>query len=204
MREAHGALSLKDIDLNLKVFLYLLSPNSNPSEPPPLSMDSKHETSKLIEEEPATATRRYSVTKKFVPAARKLTVAEEVGKKLARMQNKKPKEFLEICFREFDQACSLQVSELRDTFDEALVQLSDDCDMMEKNLTSLLIWKQNTTKARVDQATAERNNERKEKLNLAKWMAMFTPQDKKNTKVRFALAVGHPPPSNTPYIPIHP
>lgn len=167
-------------------------------------MDSKHETSKLIEEEPATATRRYSVTKKFVPAARKLTVAEEVGKKLARMQNKKPKEFLEICFREFDQACSLQVSELRDTFDEALVQLSDDCDMMEKNLTSLLIWKQNTTKARVDQATAERNNERKEKLNLAKWMAMFTPQDKKNTKVRFALAVGHPPPSNTPYIPIHP
>jgi len=38
-----------------------------------------------------TASRRYSLNKPFVPAVKKLTIAEQVGKKLTRMQNKKPK-----------------------------------------------------------------------------------------------------------------
>jgi len=87
------------------------------------------------------------------------------------------------------------VSELRDTFEEALVELNDNANRLEQNITALLEWKQKTCQSRVDQALKERDTERKEKLNLAKWMSMFTPQSSAGSKadevdfayIRFAL-----------------
>ena len=46
---------------------------------------------------------------------------------------------------------------------------------MGKNLSELLRWKQETCDERVAQAQGQRDEERKEKLNLAKWMEQFTP-----------------------------
>jgi hypothetical protein len=119
--------------------------------------------------------RRLSATKNFVPAAKKLTLAEETGKKLRRMQDKSPKDFLDICLREFDMAVSLQVGKMRETFDESLDDLRDKADSMERNLSLLLQWKQDTCDERVAQALEQRDEERKEKLNLSKWMEQFTP-----------------------------
>mmetsp|Transcript_9896 Transcript_9896/g.20131 ORF Transcript_9896/g.20131 Transcript_9896/m.20131 type:complete len:643 (+) Transcript_9896:170-2098(+) len=139
--------------------------------------------------------KRVSLTKKTGPITKKLTIAEEVGKKLKRMEEKPIKDFLDIALREFDIAVSLQVSELRETFDEALDELRENCRSVEKNIEALLIWKQDTCQARVDQALGERDKERKEKLALAKWMKEFTPSALANTKtdevdfafIRFAL-----------------
>ena len=87
--------------------------------------------------------KRVSLTKKVGgPVTKKLTIAEEVGKKLKRLEEKPIKEFLDIAMREFDIAVSLQVSELREAFDEALDELRENCNSVEKNIESLLIWKQ--------------------------------------------------------------
>ena len=136
-----------------------------------------------------------SSTKNFVVPSKELTVAEEVGKKLKRMENKPIKDFLDICLREFDVAVSLQVSDMREAFDGALDELRDNCDKVEKNLTALLEWKQKTCDARVAQALKQRDQERKEKLALANWMNEFTPSKYAYTQtdevdfafIRFAL-----------------
>ena len=86
--------------------------------------------------------KRMASTKRFAPPKKKLTIAEEVGKKLKRMEAKPIKEYLDIALREFDVAVSLQVSEMREAFDEALDELRENCNNVEKNIETLLVWKQ--------------------------------------------------------------
>jgi hypothetical protein len=105
--------------------------------------------------------RRLSVTKNFVAPVKKLSVAEEVGNKLRRMEDKSPKAFLDICLKEFDGAVMRQVDKMRETFDEALDDLRDRSNDMERNLSRLMRWKQETCDKRVAQALAQRDMERK-------------------------------------------
>jgi len=126
--------------------------------------------------------KRVPLQKKFAAPTKKLTIAEEVGKKLKRLENKPMKDFLDICLREFDMAVSIQVSEMRDAFDDALNELRDNATSVEENITKLLTWKQKTCQERVNQALGERDRERKEKLALARWMQEFTPSELANTR----------------------
>ncbi|GMH60943.1 hypothetical protein TrST_g8759 [Triparma strigata] len=163
-----------------------------PPSPTSQAAAPSHEEAKAILEQSRSA---MSSTKNFIQPVKKLTIAEEVGKKLKRMEDKPLKDFLDIALREFDLAVSLQVSEMRETFDDALDELRTNCDSVENNLTHLLKWKEETCQKRVKQAIGQRDQERKEKLSLAKWMKEFTPSKYATTQtdevdfafIRFAL-----------------
>jgi uncharacterized protein YqgV (UPF0045/DUF77 family) len=105
----------------------------------------------------------------FVPKAKKLTIAEEVGKKLRRMEGKSLKDFLDIALVEFDIGVSLQVSALRTTLEVSMDELGASCERIEQCVERVLDWKQETTELRVEQALMMKNDEKKEKVLMEEW-----------------------------------
>ena len=186
-----GGLTKHDLLIIAKLEPNTLPPRRPPGRPSSMPSHTSAAAKALHEEQQKS----LNVTKNFVAPVKKLTIAEEVGKKLKRMQDKSPADFLDICLREFDVAVSLQTSAMRDEFDEALNDLTSRANSMERNLSSLMSWKQQTCEAKVKQALQQRDDERQEKLNLANWMSQFTPSSEANKDVdevdfafiRFAL-----------------